>query len=119
VQASKLMVTIPPATAPLPLLRARIPMLLPGPVQSRETVTVTVVIGPDGKVLNVFARTKNRSAAIFVQNTIKKWRFQPVLRAGMRVRATTTFTYPVLIYADRPPGASPAHPPISPSSPRR
>jgi hypothetical protein len=120
VAASKLMVTIPPATASLPLLKARIPLgLLPGPVQSRETVTVTVVIGPDGKVLNVLARTKNRSAAIFLQNTIKKWRFQPVLRAGVRVRATTTFTYPVLIYADRPPGASPARPPFSLPSPRR
>jgi hypothetical protein len=120
VPASKLMVTIPPAMVPLPLLKARIPLgLVPGPVPSRETVTVTVVIGPDGKVLNVFARTKNRPAAIFVQNTIKKWRFQPVLRAGMRVRATTTFTYPVLIYAYRPSVPSPARPPFSFPSPRR
>jgi hypothetical protein len=108
VSASELMVTIPPSAAPAPLLKAQVPIAPPGLVQSAEMVVVGVLIDTSGKVLNVSTSTKNPAVGAFVQNTVKTWRFQPVLGTRLPVRSVAAFTYPV-----RPLPANPARQPSS------
>jgi hypothetical protein len=107
------MVMIPPSEVPVPLLKARVPIAPAGIVQSAEAITVAVLIGAEGRVLTVRTSANNPALAAFVQDTVKTWRFQPVLRVGAPVRSVAAFTYRV-----QPLPANPVRQPTSlPPSP--
>jgi hypothetical protein len=117
VPASQMMVMIPPSAVAVPLLSARVPSIgVPGTVPglvAQANVSVRVTIGITGAVQHVVAQTQNANAAGFVQNTVRNWRFQPVLRNGRPIQASTIFVYPLRVVST---GRAP--PPRSPQPPR-
>jgi hypothetical protein len=95
VPAQQVMAAVPPSTAMAPLPGVRLVPLFLSQVRATEAVPVRVEIDPQGMVRDVNAKASQPIVAASVQNKVRSWRFQPIMRKGVAVPAVTEFLYPV------------------------